>query len=162
MKVYVSYFRYDRNENYSIYDVSLDRDKSIEKYQNELLPNFLGYGPDDVSYLILKEVELTKSNYDELIRLSKINEDYVREVIEFMTNKVHEEDGEEIFYVNGELNWEILDFFMTSGLYDLDSLLGVDTSTIDEDDLQELCQERLWYDEEDNIFNSVLKDFLNK
>ena len=162
MKVYVSYFRYDRNENYSIYDVSLDRDKSIEKYQNELLPNFLGYGPDDVSYLILKEVELTKSDYDELIRLSKIDEDYVREIIEFMTNKVHEEDGEEIFYVNGELNWEILDFFMTSGLYDLDSLLGVDTSTVDEDDLQELCQERLWYDEEDNIFNSVLKDFLNK
>ena len=161
MKVYVSYFRYDRNENYSIYDVSLDRDKSIEKYQNELLPNFLGYGPDDVSYLILKEVELTKSDYDELLRLSKIDEDYVREVIEFMTNKVHEEDGEEIFYVNGELNWEILDFFMTSGLYDLDSLLGVDTSTIDEDELQDLCQERLW-DEEDTIFNSVLKDFLNK
>lgn len=161
MKVYVSYFRYDRNENYSIYDVSLDRDKSIEKYQNELLPNFLGYGPDDVSYLILKEVELTKSDYDELIRLSKIDEDYVREVIDFMTNKVHEEDGEEIFYVNGELNWEILDFFMTSGLYDLDSLLGVDTSTVDKDDLQDLCQERLW-DEEDTIFNSVLKDFLNK
>ena len=161
MKVYVSYFRYDRNENYSIYDVSLDRDKSIKKFQDELLPNFLGYGPDDVSYLILKEVELTKSDYDELIRLSKIDEDYVREVIEFMTNKVHEEDGEEIFYVNGELNWEILDFFMTSGLYDLDSLLGVDTSTIDEDELQDLCQERLW-DEEDTIFNSVLKDFLNK
>ena len=161
MKVYVSYFRYDRNENYSIYDVSLDRDKSIEKYQNELLPNFLGYGPDDVSYLILKEVELTLSDYNELLRLSKIDEDYVREVIEFMTNKVHEEDGEEIFYVNGELNWEILDFFMTSGLYDLDSLLGVDTSTIDEDELQDLCQERLW-DEEDTIFNSVLKDFLNK
>lgn len=162
MKVYVSYFRYDRNENYSIYDVSLDRDKSIEKYQDELLPNFLGYGPDDVSYLILKEVELSTSDYDELIRLSKIDEDYVREVIEFMTNKVHEEDGEEIFYVNGELNWDILNFFMTSGLYDLDSLLGVNTSTLDEDDLQELCQERLWYDEEDNIFNSVLKDFLNK
>jgi hypothetical protein len=161
MKVYVSYFRYDRNENYSIYDVSLDRDKSIEKYQNELLPDFLGYGPDDVSYLILKEVELTKSDYNELIRLSKIGKDYVREVIDFMTTKVHEEDGEEIFYVNGDLNWDILDFFMTSGLYDLDDLLGVDTSTLDEDELQELCQERLWYDEEDNIFNSVLKDFLN-
>ena len=161
MKVYVSYFRYDRNENYSIYDISLDRDKSIKKFQDELLPNFLGYGPDDVSYLILKEVELTPSDYNELLRLSKIDEDYVREVIEFMTNKVHEEDGEEIFYVNGELNWEILDFFMTSGLYDLDSLLGVDTSTIDEDELQDLCQERLW-DEEDTIFNSVLKDFLNK
>jgi hypothetical protein len=161
MKVYVSYFRYDRNENYSIYDVSLDRDKSIEKYQNELLPNFLGYGPDDVSYLILKEVELTKSDYDELIRLSKIDEDYVREIIDFMTTKVHEENGEEIFYITGELNWDVLDFFMTSGLYDLDSLLGVDTSILDEDELQELCQDRLWYDEEDNIFNSVLNDFLN-
>lgn len=161
MKVYVSYYRYDRNENYSIYDVSLDRDKSIETYQNELLPDFLGYGPDDVSYLILKEVELTKSDYDELIRLSKIDEDYVREIIDFMTTKVHEKDGEEIFYVSGDLNWEILDFFMTSGLYDLDDLLGVDTSTLDEDDLQELCQERLWEDEEDDIFNSVLNDFLN-
>lgn len=161
MKVYVSYFRYDRNENYSIYDVSLDRDKSIKKYQDELLPNFLGYGPDDVSYLILKEVELTKSDYNELLRLSKINEDYVREVIEFMTTKVHEEDGEEIFYVNGEMNWDILEFFMTSGLYDLDSLLGVDTDTLDEEDLRELCQERLWEDDEDNIFNSVLKDYLN-
>lgn len=161
MTVYVSYFRYDRDENYSIYDVSLDRDKSIEKYQNELLPDFLGYGPDDVSYLILKEVELTKSDYNELIRLSKIDKDYVREVIDFMTTKVHEEDGEEIFYVNGELNWDILDFFMTSGLYDLDDLLGVDTSTLDEDEFSEKCQERLWYDDEDNIFNSVLQDFLN-
>lgn len=161
MKVYVSYFRYDRNENYSIYDVSLDRDKSIEKYQDELLPDFLGYGPDDVSYLILKEVELTKSDYNELIRLSKIDEDYVREVIEFMTTKVHEGEGEEIFYVSGDLNWEILDFFKTSGLYDLDDLLGVDTSTLDEDEFSEKCQDRLWNDEEDNIFNSVLKDFLN-
>lgn len=161
MKVYVSYYRYDRNENYSIYDVSLDRGKSIKKFQDELLPNFLGYGPDDVSYLILKEVKLTKSDYNELIRLSKIDEDYIREVIEFMTTKVHEEDGEEIFYVNGEMNWDVLEFFMTSGLYDLDSLLGVDTDTLDEEDLRDLCQERLWEDDEDDIFNSVLKDYLN-
>jgi len=165
MKVYVSYYRYDRNENYSIYDVSLDREKSIKKYQDELLPDFLGYGPDDVSYLILKEVELTKSDYNELIRLSKINEDYVREVIEFMTTKVHEEDGEEIFYVNGELNWDILDFFVTSGLYDINNLirleLGIDPKTLDEDEIKEQCQEILWSGEEDSIFKEVLQDFLN-
>ena len=161
MKVYVSYFRYDRNENYSIYDISLDKDKSIKNFRENLLVDFLGYGPDDVSYLILKEVELTISQYNELLRLSKIDGDYIKEVIEFMTNNVHEEDGEEIFYINGELNWEILEFFQTSNLYDLDTLLGVDTSTLDEDDLSELCQEKLWSGDDD-FFKKVVNDFLNQ
>ncbi len=159
MKVYVTYFRYDRNENYDIYDVSLNKEKSIKKFNDEFLPNFLEYGPDDVSYLILKEVELTRSEYRELIRLSKKDGDYDQEVIEFMTD-IHEREGDELNYVSGDLNWEVLDFFMNSGRYDLDDLLGVDTDTLDEDELLELCQERLWYDEEDNIFNDVLQDYL--
>ena len=64
MKVYVTYFRYDRNENYNIYDVSLNKEKSMKKFNDEFLPNFLEYGPDDVSYLILKEntINLINSN----------------------------------------------------------------------------------------------------
>ena len=159
MKVYVTYFRYDRNENYNIYDVSLNKEKSTKKFDNEFLPNFLDYGPDDVSYLILKEVDLTGSEYRELIRLSKKDEDYDREVIEFMTD-IHEREGVEINYVSGDLNWEVLDFFMNSGRYDLDDLLGVDTDTLDEDELSDLCQQRLWYDDEDDISGDVLQDYL--
>lgn len=159
MKVYVTYFRYDRNENYNIYDVSLNKEKSMKKFNDEFLPNFLEYGPDDVSYLILKEVELTRSEYRELIRLSKKDEDYDREVIDFMTD-IHEGRGVELNYVSGDLNWEVLDFFMNSGRYDLDDLLGVDTDTLDEDELFDLCQQRLWYDEEDDISDDVLQDYL--
>jgi hypothetical protein len=160
MKVYVTYFRYDRNENYSIYDVSLDKEKSIKKYDTEFLPDFLGYGPDDVSYLILKEVNLTKSEYNELVRLSKKDQDYDCEIIEFMTD-IHERTGVEINYVSGDLNWDVLNFFMTSGCYDLDDLLEVDTSTLDEDELSDLCQQKLWCEDEDNLFNNVLQDYLN-
>ena len=159
MKVYVTYFRYDRDEEYTIHDVNLDRGDSIKKFREQYLPSFLGYGPDDVSYLILKEVELTRSEYNELCRLEKLDDDYNSDVIKFMTD-IHDRNGEEIFYVSGDLNFEVLEFFMTSGLYNLDDLLGVDTSTLDEDELNNLCQERLWYDEEDNIFNNVLQDFL--
>jgi hypothetical protein len=160
MKVYVTYFRYDRDENYSIYDVSLDKEKSIKKYDTEFLPDFLGYGPDDVSYLILKEVNLTKSEYNELVRLSKKDQDYDCEIIEFMTD-IHERTGVEINYVSGDLNWDVLNFFMTSGRYDLDDLLEVDTSTLDEDELSDLCQQKLWCEDEDNLFNNVLQDYLN-
>lgn len=159
MKVYVTYFRYDRNENYNIYDVSLNKEKSIKKFDEEFLPNFLEYGPDDVSYLILKEVDLTQSEYRYLIRLSKKDEDYDSEVIEFMTD-IHEREGVELKYVSGDLNWEVLDFFMNSGRYNLDDLLGVDTDTLDEDELYDLCQQRLWYDDEDDISNDVLQDYL--
>ena len=159
MKVYVTYYRYDRNENYDIYEVSKNKKEVIKNYRETHLPEFLEYGPDDVSYLILKEVDLTKSEYDKLVRLSKSEKDYDTDVIDFMTD-IHEMEGEEIFYVSGELNWDVLNFFMNSGLYCLDDLLGEDTDTLDEDELYELCQERLWYDSEDNIFRSVLNDFL--
>ena len=159
MKVYVTYFRYDRNENYSIYEVSKNKKEVIKNYRETHLPEFLEYGPDDVSYLVLKEVDLTKSKYDKLIRLSESEKDYDTEVIDFMTD-IHEMEGEEIFYVSGDLNWEVLDFFMNSGRYDLDDLLGEDTDTLDEDELCELCQERLWCNDEDDIFNNVLQDFL--
>lgn len=163
MKVYITYFRYDRNENFCIHDIGYDKDESIERYQKELLPDFLSYGPDDVSYFILKVVDLTTDEHEELIRVSTIEEsDYNEELIRFMTD-IHERDGEELLYVTGELNWEVLDFFIRSGLYDLNELLGVDTSTLSEDDLSELCQEKLWYDSNDDesLFRKVLQDFLN-
>lgn len=160
MKVYITYFRYDRNENYDIYEVGRNKNKMIKNYRETHLPEFLEYGPDDVSYLILKEVDLTKSDFDNLIRLSKNNKDYDRDIIDFMTN-IHEMTGEEIFYVSGDLNWDVLDFFINSGTYCLEDLLGIDPDTIDEDELSELCQERLWCDSEDNIFRNVLNDFLD-
>ena len=159
MKVYITYFRYDRDENYEIYRVDLNRQSSVKDYKENQLPNFLGYGPDDVSYLILKEVDLTPSEYSELLRLSKKTNDYDRETIDFMID-IHDGDGEEIFFDSGDTIWEVLDFFIDSGVFDLESILMIDEEDYDDDELRELCQEKLF--EDDDLFDFVLKTYIQK
>lgn len=157
MKVYITYFRYDRGENYSIYHIDLYKKSSINHFKTTDLPSFLSYGPDDVSYLVLKEVEMSKKDFNTLILLSEKKEDYDNEVIDFM-DQIHDGDGDEIFYTSGDEVWEVLEFFKTSGNYDLDSMLGCDTDSIDDDDLKEMCQEKLFDD--DDLFDEVLKDYI--
>jgi hypothetical protein len=158
MKVYITYFRYDRNENYDIYHIDLSKKSSIKHLKEHDVPSFLGYGPDDVSYLVLKEVDMSKSDLTTLINLSINSRDYDNELIKFMT-EIHEGDGEEIYFTSGDEVWEVLEYFRTSGNYDLDTLLGVDTSSVDDDDLSEMCQEKLF--EDDDLFDKVLKDYIN-
>jgi hypothetical protein len=158
MKVYITYFRYDRNENYDIYHIDLSKRSSIKHLKEHDVPSFLGYGPDDVSYLVLKEVDMSKSDLTTLINLSINSRDYDNELIKFMT-EIHEGDGEEIYFTSGDEVWEVLEYFRTSGNYDLDTLLGVDTSSVDDDDLSEMCQEKLF--EDDDLFDKVLKDYIN-
>ena len=157
MKVYITYFRYDRNENYDIYHINLNKRSSIRHLKEHDVPSFLGYGPDDVSYLVLKEVDMSKSDLTTLINLSINSRDYDNELIKFMT-EIHESDGEEIYFSSGDEVWEVLEFFRTSGTYDLDTLLGTDTSTLDEDELKEQCQELVFND--DNLWDKVLKDYI--
>jgi hypothetical protein len=72
--------------------------------------------------------------------------------------EIHEGDGEEIYFTSGDEVWEVLEFFQTSGNYDLDTLLGTDTSTIDEDELKEQCQELIFND--DQLWEKVLSDYI--
>lgn len=159
MKVYITYFRYDRDENYSIYHIDFNKRSSIKHYKEEDLPSFLGYGPDDVSILTLQEVDLTKTQLTELIRLYGRGKDYDQELIDFMIPIFDNNYGDScIFSDSGDTVWEVLEFFRTSGHYDLDSLLGEDTSDYDEDCLEEMCQDKLFDD--DKLFEQVLKDYI--
>lgn len=157
MKVYITYFRYDRNENYDIYHLDLCKKSSLIHYKKEDLPSFLGYGPDDVSYLVLKEVDLSKTELTRLINMYCRSKDYDHELIEFMT-EIHEGDGEEIYFTSGCEVWEVLEFFRTSGNYDLDTLLGTDTEDLDEDELKEQCQELVFND--DQLWEKVLSEYI--
>jgi hypothetical protein len=158
MNVYITYFRYDRDEQYSIYHIDFTKRSSINHFKTKDLPSFLGYGPDDVSYLVLKEVDLSKIELTRLIELYSNSKDNDRELIDFMTD-IHDRNGEEIYFTSGDEVWEVLEYFRTSGNYDLDTLLGVDTSSVDDDDLSEMCQEKLF--EDDDLFDKVLKDYIN-
>ena len=60
MRVYLTYFRYDRGEYYSIYNLDTSLQRSVKSWKENDLPNFLGYGPDDVSQLYLVKCDLTK------------------------------------------------------------------------------------------------------
>ena len=157
MKVYITYFRYDRNEDYEIYHIDLCKKSSLTHYKKEDLPSFLGYGPDDVSYLVLKEVDMSKTELTRLITLYGRSKSYVQELIEFMT-EIHEGDGEEIYFTSGDEVWEVLEFFRTSGNYDLDTLLGTDPEDLDEDELKEQCQELVFNN--DQLWEKVLSEYI--
>jgi hypothetical protein len=157
MNVYITYFRYDRDEQYSIYHIDFTKRSSINHFKTKDLPSFLGYGPDDVSYLVLKEVDLSKIELTRLIELYSNSKDNDRELIDFMTD-IHDRNGEEIYFTSGDEVWEVLEYFRTSGNYDLDTLLGTDTSTLDEDELKEQCQELVFND--DKLWDKVLKDYI--
>ncbi len=157
MKVYITYFRYDRDENYSIYHIDLNKKNSIRHYKEEDLPSFLGYGPDDVSVLTLQEVEMSKSELTELIRLYGKNKDYDRELIDFMTPIFSENCYDPIYLDSGDTVWEVINFFIDSGLYDIDDYIT--TPPTDPDDLCQVVTDLLFDD--DDLFNKVLRDFIN-
>ena len=82
MKVYLTYFRYDRGECYSIYNLDTSLNRSLKSWKEKDLPNFLGYGPDDVSQLYLVKCDLTKSEVQVLTDFMNSTEDYNKDFYE--------------------------------------------------------------------------------
>lgn len=68
MKVYICYDRYERDEWYSVEYIGTDRDESIKKVKEEILPDFLCYGPDDCHSFQLQVVEMSKKDYNQLLK----------------------------------------------------------------------------------------------
>lgn len=68
IKVYICFDRYGRDEWYNVFFISTDRDKSIRKCTEEALPDFLNSGPDDNHSFQLVEVEMSKKDYDRLLK----------------------------------------------------------------------------------------------
>ena len=163
MRVYVTYFRYDRGETYSIYHLDTSMRNSIKHWKEEDLPNFLGYGPDDVSQLYLIRCNLTKTEVEVLKEsMTSGNEDD----IEFnnLIDSIHKEtdDNDLIYCTTGDENFDVLQWFQERFRWfinPLDYWETEDDIPTDEDELNEELQQILFDDKQ--VFDLVLKRYIH-
>lgn len=74
MKVYICYDRYENDEWFNVEYIGTDKDESIRKVRDEILPEFLNYGPDDCHSFQLQVLDLTKEQYEQLLEWDKDND----------------------------------------------------------------------------------------
>jgi hypothetical protein len=161
MKVYLTYFRYDRGECYSIYNLDTSLNRSLKSWREKDLPNFLGYGPDDVSQLYLVKCDLTKSEVQVIKDFMDSDKDYDKDFYNLMNNKVHK-CHEEICGTSGDETWEVVNFtceycntmVLFTEFLPYRSTLDFD----DKDTLREQVQEILFHD--DQMWETVLKKYI--
>lgn len=158
MKVYVTYFRYDRGETYSLYHIDKNRSSSIQHYKETDLPSFLEYGPDDVSQLYLVRCDLTKSDFDFLKdHMENSTDEYDVEFYGIMEDLHDTVDNDDIIYSDtGDTNWELIDFFRDN--YNLEDYLS--NVPEDEDELSDEIQEVLFNN--DKVYKMVLTDYIKR
>ena len=160
MKVYITYDRYERDEWYSIYNISLDREESIKHCKEVDLPSFLEYGPDDCHSFQLQEVEMTREEYDQFMKWYNEDQslenygdrssDLFKKMVEIYDRPMGNRDPQLIINTDG-----------CSDFYDLlryyGQMKGIDPEDFDdlEDDLQmELC-------DDEELYKKVLRQYIN-
>ena len=160
MKVYLTYFRYDRGEQYSVYNLDTSLQRSWKSWKETDLPNFLGCGPDDVSQLYLVRCNLTKSEVEVIKNFMSSTKDYDEDFYDLM-EKI---DGcsEEIWSTSGDELWEVIDFVgeycKTYLLYNLMSKYIPSLNFNDEDELRNQISDILCEDE--NLWGEILKIYI--
>ena len=160
MKVYLTYFRYDRGEEYSIYNLDTSFQRSWTSLKETDLPNFLGYGPDDVSQLYLVKCDLTKSEVQLLKDFMDSTEEYNKDFYELM-NKVHTY-SEELWGTSGDEVWTVVEFVCkycrTYLLYSLMSEYISSLDFSDEDELRDQVSEIIF--DNDELWDEILKIYI--
>lgn len=162
MRVYVTYFRYDRGESYSIYHIDTSLKSSYQHWKEEDLPSFLGYGPDDVSQLYLIRCNLTKTELEILKEAKNSLSDFDIEFDNLM-DSIHEEvsDDDVLCQTSGDECFGILEWFKNhfrSFINPLDFWETEEDIPTDEDDLIDELQEILF--DNDSIWDKVLKKYI--
>ena len=68
MRVYICFDRYERNEWFNVFYIGTRMSDSIKKVKEEILPDFINYGPDDCHSFQLVMVEMSKKDYEQLLK----------------------------------------------------------------------------------------------
>lgn len=68
MRVYICFDRYERNEWFNVFYIGTRMSESINKVKEEILPDFINYGPDDCHSFQLVVVEMSKKDYEQLLK----------------------------------------------------------------------------------------------
>lgn len=159
MKVYITYDRYERNEWFNVYHISLDKDESIKHCKEKDLVDFISYGPDDCHDFQLQEVKMTKKQYEQLLKWDKDDTmslehpdspyyQFMCDVYdcEYETETIISTDGCSDFY-------EIVTYYGV--FYKGEDIEDFDCDSDNFDDYQEeLCSD-------DDLFDKVLKEYIN-
>lgn len=153
MKTYITYFRYDRGENYSIYNLETSLKRSIKSWKEKDLPSFLSYGPDDVSQLYLVKVDLPKTDV-EIIKEKSCDRDFYR-----IMDNIHK-NSKEVCSTSGDEIWDVVEFFCKYFRRYIDPDKYMTSIPTDKDELREVLQEVLF--DNDDVFDMVLKYYINE
>ena len=160
MKIYLTYFRYDRGETYTIYNLDTSFQRSLKSLKETDLPNFLGYGPDDVSQLYLVKCNLTKSEIQIIKDFMESDEEYDKDFWDLM--KKIDDCTEELYCTSGDEVWSVVDFVCEyCKTYILFDEFHSHYSTLnfdDEDELKEQIQEIIFND--DKLWEKILKKYI--
>ena len=158
MKVYITYDRYEHDEWYQVYYISTNKQDSYTHCKKVDLVDFISYGPDDCHSFQLQEVNMTKKQYEQLVKWNNDNEsldDSDSPYYQFMYD----------LYNNGtNITNELIQTDGCSDMYELVSYYGVnfkgkDEDFSDEDDDYYDYQEELYEDED--LFKKVLESYIN-
>lgn len=159
MKIYLTYYRYDQGESYSVYNIDKSLQRSYTHWKEEDLPSFLGYGPDDVSQLYLVRCDLSKTDIEILKESMDSPSDFDVEFDNLM-DAIHEEVDEDdiICQTTGEECFEVLQWFQKYFRAFIDPNDYWEEIPEDEDELSDELQQILFDD--DSILNRVLKVYI--
>jgi hypothetical protein len=132
----------------------------VKSWKEEDLPNFLGYGPDDVSQLYLVRCSLKKSEIQLIKDYMESDKEYDKDFYDLM-ERVHD-DNEEICCTTGDEVWNVVDFVCeycrTYVLYSEMSEFIPTLNFDDEDELRDQIQEIIFDD--DDLWETVLKKYI--
>jgi hypothetical protein len=162
MKVYITYDRYEHNEWFSVYHISLDKEESIKHCKEVDLVNFLSYGPDDCHSFQLQEVEMTQEQYEQLLKWNKDD----TQSLESYGDKSSDYYNFMYDLYNGQYETDtIISTDGCSDFYEIITYYGVfykgedvEDFNYDSDNFDDY-QEELCNDED--LFEKVLKEYIN-
>jgi hypothetical protein len=162
MRVYVTYFRYDRGESSSVYHIDTSLKSSYQHWKEEDLPSFLGYGPDDVSQLYLIRCNLTKTEI-EVLKESIISPSDFDIEFDNLMDSIHEEVDEDdvLCQTSGDECFEVLEWFQSHFRMFINPLDFWETEEdipTDKDELDDELQQILF--DNDPIWDKVLKKYI--
>lgn len=122
MKIYITYFSYDGDE-YSLWDLSRNRDVSISTFKNEHVPFLIIGCQPDISVLTLLEVDVSEELYNvlEYLRENKSEGEEVKLILQGLEES---DRGVEIYSVDGTIGFELLEYWFSceNDLEDYDEL----------------------------------------
>ena len=154
MVVYICYDRYENDEWINVEYIGTDKEESIRKVKEEILPDFLCYGPDDCHSFQLQMVEMTKRDYKQLMKwfddpnqsLEKHGSDN-SDYFNFMC---------ELYDLTGLCNCCLIS---TDGCSDYSEIVRYYSVFYKDRDLEEVSEfEWIYSDEYDEYYNELIND----